>query len=131
MNATFDGQYFICPDGTEEFQDGYRDAMFHHARHGQFFVTFDDYAGDYAEGYRQAIRDVLDHFDELGRDDTSWRLVQRDSATYVSQLEGKTVAFIRYNGQGRGSWQVTTYSAGTNKFHTPEQAHEFIRTTFR
>lgn len=131
MNATFDGNTFVCPDGSDEWQDGYRDAMVHHARAGTFYVTFDDYASDYAEGYRQAMRDVLDHFDELGRDDTAWRLEQLDAATFRSTLEGKTVAYIRYDGQGRGSWRTVHPGFGDAKFQTPEQAHEFIRTTFR
>lgn len=65
MNDSYDGQLYVCPGGTEEWQSGYRDAMTHSFQ-SRFFIDFDDPASDYAAGYRHAIRDICDH-DEQGR----------------------------------------------------------------
>jgi hypothetical protein len=72
MNDTFDGNVYVCPiapDGMaeDEWQDGYRDAMFHYARDhvselkGAVFLSFDRVDFPYAYGYRQAVRDIMDH----------------------------------------------------------------------
>jgi hypothetical protein len=57
-------------------------------------------------------------------------LVQRDPATYVVELEGKPFAHIRYNGEGRGCWQMLG-ETGYEKFPSPEQAFAHAVYTFQ
>ena len=70
MNDTYDGSFFVCPDApdgmdgmyADVWQDGYRDAMHHYARNlGQVFLGFDQDDFNYAYGYRQAVRDIMDY----------------------------------------------------------------------
>ena len=62
MNPTYDGRYYVCPDGTPEFQAGYQDAMLHHGQ--DTTPLFEDGApwgeqtDDYQVGYRQGWEDA-------------------------------------------------------------------------
>jgi hypothetical protein len=102
------------------------------------FFDWDDALGDYASGYMQAVRDIMDYAQELNVPVESapepvgegFALVQMDAATYVVELEGKAFVTIRYNGEGRGSW-VMLGDKGYEKFDTPEQAFAHAVYTFK
>lgn len=58
-NTTYDGRFFVCPagDGSEGWQDGYRDAMLHHGNgHGN--IADGTEPADYFDGYMTAFLDV-------------------------------------------------------------------------